>query len=79
MEPSRPEVSCTLVRRLLAGRTIFLGPETEQSLVRLIVFAWPARQRRFQGGILIEVLNLRCMPDKFRPTIFVPAEENSNG
>jgi hypothetical protein len=27
-----------LVRRLLAGRTIFLDPETEQSLVQLILF-----------------------------------------
>jgi hypothetical protein len=29
--------------------------------------------------IFIEALNLRCMPDKRRPTIAVPAEETTNG
>jgi hypothetical protein len=38
------------------------------------------RQRGFRGRWrLIGRLNFRCMPDKFRPTIFVPAEENPNG
>jgi hypothetical protein len=30
--------SSKLVRRLLVGRAIFLGPEAEQSVVRLILF-----------------------------------------
>jgi hypothetical protein len=29
------------MRRLFAGRTIFLGPETEQSLIQLILFHLP--------------------------------------
>jgi hypothetical protein len=33
--------SCTLMRRLFAGRTIFLGPETEQSLIQLLIFHLP--------------------------------------
>jgi hypothetical protein len=41
--PGAPELNhtygiSTLVRRLLAGRTIFLGPEAEQSFVQLILF-----------------------------------------
>jgi hypothetical protein len=41
MEPSLPPVSCIYVRRLFSGRTIFLGPKTEQSLVHLIIFRLP--------------------------------------
>src|ERR671930_167211 len=40
-EPTHPQVSCTWVRRSLAGRTIFLGPKTEQRLVYLILFRLP--------------------------------------
>jgi hypothetical protein len=63
----------------IAGRTIFLGPKTEQGLVHLIFFRPPHASTRLLGQDLIEGLNFRCMPDKCQPTIFVPAEENPNG
>jgi hypothetical protein len=37
-ELNHSQGSSTLVRRLLAGGTVFLGPETEQSVVQLILF-----------------------------------------
>jgi hypothetical protein len=37
-EPTQTQGSYTLVRRLLCGRTVFLGPKTKQSFVYLILF-----------------------------------------
>jgi hypothetical protein len=81
MEPSRPQISCTYVRRLCFGRTIFFGPEAEQSFVHLILIRLPHAPTRLPRALEVDwpSLNFRCMPHKFRPTIFVPAEENPNG
>jgi len=38
---NRAQGSFTLVRKLVAGRTIFLGPKTEQSLVQFILVRLP--------------------------------------
>ena len=49
MEPSLPPVSCTYVCKLFSGRTIFLGPKTEQRLVHLIIFRLPHAPTRLPG------------------------------
>jgi hypothetical protein len=52
MEPSRPPVSCTYVRRLFSGRTFFLGPKTGQSLLHLVVIRPAARANAASGAWL---------------------------
>jgi hypothetical protein len=40
-EPTYTCSSCTLVGGLLAGRTIFLGAQTKQCLVHVVLFRLP--------------------------------------
>jgi hypothetical protein len=70
MEPSRPQISLP-IRAQIIFRTDHLfrsqgrAKHAPTRLPRALEVDWPSQ--------------FRCMPDKFRPTIFVPAEENPNG